>query len=163
VSAAIAEQPFCLSLTLRDGFAFSVDFEQEGVPSLLLDEPPPLGAGRGPNATRLLAAAVGNCLGASLLFCLRKSRVDVRELRTTVTGTLVRNEHGRFRIGEIRVRLAPDVAPEQRERMGRCLDLFEDFCIVTESVRQGIQVDVEVDTAPTAAAPAPAAPAPRSA
>lgn len=51
-------------------------------------------------------------------------------------------------IGEIRVRLAPEVAPEQRERMERCLDLFEDFCIVTESVRQGIQVDVEVDTVP---------------
>lgn len=148
MSAAIAEQPFSLSLTLRDGFAFVVDFEQEGVPSLLLDEPPPLGAGRGPNATALLAAAIGNCLGASLLFCLRKSRVEVRDLRTTVTGKLVRNEQGRFRIGEIHVRLSPDVDPEQRERMGRCLDLFEDFCIVTASVRQGIQVDVEVDTVP---------------
>jgi organic hydroperoxide reductase OsmC/OhrA len=151
VNASIAEQRFSLALTLRDGYAFSVDFEQEGVPSLLLDEPPPLGAGRGPNATRLLAAAVGNCLGASLLFCLRKSRVDVRELLTTVTGTLVRNEHGRFRIGEIRVRLTPDVPAEQRERMRRCLGLFEDFCIVTESVRQGIRVDVEVDTTPVVA------------
>jgi organic hydroperoxide reductase OsmC/OhrA len=151
MSESIAEQRFSLALTLRDGYAFSVDFEQEGVPSLLLDEPPPLGAGRGPNATRVLAAAVGNCLGASLLFCLRKSRVDVRELRTTVAGRLVRNEQGRFRIAEIRVRLTPDVPPEQRERMRRCLGLFEDFCTVTESVRQGIHVDVEVDPVPVVA------------
>jgi hypothetical protein len=30
-------------------------------------------------------------------------------------------------------------------RMGRCLDIFEQFCIVTQSVRQGIQVDVRVE------------------
>jgi organic hydroperoxide reductase OsmC/OhrA len=145
------EKPFTLALTLRDGYAFSVDFEQEGIPPLLLDESPPLGVGRGPDAARLLAAAIGNCLGASLLYCLRKARVEVREMHTTVEGTLVRNERGRVRIGAIRVKLAPDVAPEQRDRVSRCLGLFEDFCIVTESVRQGVRVDVEVETAPAVA------------
>ncbi len=148
---AIEEKPFTVGLTLRDDYAFSVDFEQEGVPPLLLDEPPPLGEGRGPNAARLLAAAIGNCLGASLLYCLRKSRVEVRRIQTTVEGTLVRNERGRVRVGAIRVKLAPDVAPGHRERMSRCLGLFEDFCTVTESVRQGIRVDVEVEAAPVLA------------
>jgi len=146
VTAATGENRFALALTLRDGYAFSVDFEQEGIPPLLLDEPAPLGEGEGPNPARLLAAAVGNCLGSSLLFCLRKSRVEVRGLRVAVEGTIVRNERGRFRIGEIGVKLAPNVPPEHHERMGRCLELFEDFCIVTESVRQGIRVDVEVET-----------------
>ncbi len=150
----MAEDSFALTLTLtlQSGYAFRVDFEQEGVPDLTVDEPPPLGAGLGPNAARLIAAAVGNCLGASLLFCLRRSRIPVKELRVAVEGTLVRNERGRFRIGEIRVKLAPDVAPEDRERMGRCLDVFEDYCVVTESVRQGIPVTVEVAAASVAAA-----------
>jgi organic hydroperoxide reductase OsmC/OhrA len=78
--------------------------------------------------------------------------VEVAALRTTVESTIVRNERGRLRIGGLRVRLAPDVTPEQRERMGRCLDLFQDFCIVTESVRDGIVVDVEVEDAPVAVA-----------
>lgn len=137
-------QQFALSLTLHDGYAFTVDFGDALAP-LVADEPPPLGAGRGPNPARLLAAAVGSCLGASLLFCLREARVEITELRTSVEGTIVRNEEGRLRIGEIRVRLAPHVAPEDRDRRGRCLDLFEDFCIVTQSVRQGIAVDVQVE------------------
>ena len=138
---------FELGLTLRDGYTFTVDFAPgEGRP-LVVDELPPLGEANGPNPARLLAAAVGSCLSASLLFCLRKSRVEVTELRTTVEGTIVRNERGRLRIGGLRVRLAPEVTQEQRDRMGRCLDLFQDFCIVTESVRAGIAVDVEVETA----------------
>ena len=95
---------------------------------------------------------MGSCLSASLLFCLRKSWADVSGLRTTVDVSLTRNERGRLRIGGIRVRLAPDLAPEQRERLGRCLELFQDYCIVTESVRDGIDVDVEVESLPVAAA-----------
>ncbi|HYT05415.1 MAG TPA: OsmC family protein [Gemmatimonadales bacterium] len=141
------ENSFALELTLHSGYAFTVDFGLEGVPDLTLDEPPPLGAGRGPNAARLLAAAVGNCLAASLLFCLRRARIHVKELRATVEGRLVRNERGRLRISEIHVKLAPEVAAEQRDQMGRCVELFEDYCVVTESVREGITVDVEVEAA----------------
>ena len=137
---------FEIALTLRDGYAFTVDFPDGGGPPLVVDEPPPLGTADGPNPARLLGAAVGSCLGASLIFCLRRSHIDVEQLRTTVEGTLVRNEKGRLRIGELKVRLAPQVAADQRDRMGRCLELYEDFCIVTESVRHGIAVDVEVQT-----------------
>lgn len=141
---------FTIALSLRDGYAFNVEFDDGEMPPLVVDEQPPLGEANGPNPARLLAAAVGSCLSASLLFCLRKSRVEITQLRTTVDGTIVRNERGRLRIGGLRVRLAPDVTPEQRERMGRCLDLFQDFCIVTESVRDGIAVDVDVEDAPVA-------------
>ena len=138
---------FTVDLSLRDGYAFNVEFgEGEGSP-LVVDELPPLGEANGPNPARLLAAAVGSCLSASLLFCLRKARIEVGDLRTTVEGTIIRNERGRLRIGGISVRLAPELTPEQRGRMGRCLDLFQDFCIVTESVRDGIAVDVAVEPA----------------
>jgi organic hydroperoxide reductase OsmC/OhrA len=146
-----ATEQFTVALKLRDGYAFNVEFaEGEGRP-LVVDELPPLGEANGPNPARLLAAAVGSCLSASLLFCLRKSRIEVADLSTTVEATIVRNARGRLRIGGLRVRLAPELSLEQRERMGRCLDLFQDFCMVTESVREGIPVEVEVEHALVAA------------
>lgn len=142
---------FTLKLELQEGYAFTVRFDQPGMGDLQTDEPEPLGQGSGPNPTRLLAAAVANCLSASLLFCLRKARIEVADLEATVTASLERNEQGRLRVGGLRVRVEPElVHPGDRDRMGRCLEVFEDFCVVTESVRRGIQVDVEV-SAPAAA------------
>ena len=123
---------------------------------LVLDEPEPFGEGHGPNAARVLAAAIGNCLSASLLFCFRRARLDVAELRTTVEGSMVRNPRGRLRLGPIRVKIEPVFSAEDRGRMGRCLELFEDFCVVTQSVRGGLDVAVEV-TAPGVGAPVYAA------
>lgn len=51
-------EKFTLTMDLQDGYRFLVDFDQEGVPPLLLDEPAQLGEGAGPNAARMLAAAV---------------------------------------------------------------------------------------------------------
>lgn len=137
-------EAFDISLTLDDEYRFQVDFGQPGVPSLQVDEPEPLGEGEGPNAARLLAAAVGNCLSASALFCLRKAKVSASGMRTEVRTQLVRNEAGRLRVGKIEVSIHPELEDEDRARIARCLDLFEDFCLVTESVRKGIDVDVDV-------------------
>ena len=136
-------------------FEFHVSFGGAG--HLVMDEAAPLGGGRGPSAAMALSAAVGNCLSASALFCLRKSRVEPKALRTIVTASLQRNERGRFRIGGIAVRIELDVAAEDRPKVSRCVDLFEDYCIVAESVRRGIDVRVEVPgfkeaTVPDAAA-----------
>ncbi len=43
--------------------------------------------------------------------------------------------------------------PAQQPRMRRCLELFEDCCIVTQSARQGINDDVEVEPAGGPAVP----------
>lgn len=142
----MSEDRFCIALQSRAGYQFAVDFGQEGVPDLVVDEPAPLGNSAGPNATRLLAAAIGNCMSASLLFCLRKARVEIDRLHTQVTGTLVRNEQGRLRVGSLRVEIHLEGAAEQLERARRCLPLFEDFCTVGQSVRAGIPLHVEIGT-----------------
>jgi organic hydroperoxide reductase OsmC/OhrA len=145
-------EQFEISMELQEGYRFDVDLGLAGGANLVMDEPAPLGQGRGPNAARLLAAAVGNCLSSSALFCLGKARIPVRVMRTVVRTELTRNDAGRMRIGKIDVSLQPEVAEADRERIGTCLDLFEDFCMVTESVRGGIDVDVIVEpTAPLAA------------
>jgi len=138
------EGGFSLTLDAADGYRQVADFEHPGMAPLVLDEPPPLGAGEGPNPARVLGAALGGCLGASLLFCLRKARIDVRGLHTAVSGTLRRNERGRLRVDGFTVRLEPVIPREQHERVSRCLPVFEDFCVVTASIRPAVNVQVEV-------------------
>ncbi|HQU16119.1 MAG: hypothetical protein B7Z66_08805 [Chromatiales bacterium 21-64-14] len=128
---------------LRD-YEFRVKFDWPEVAELTLDEPPPLGARQGPNASRLLAAAVANCLSASLLFCLEKSRLAPGGIKSVVRGTLVRNADKHLRIGGLNVVIDLVGMGEAGTRLGRCVDLFEEFCVVTASVRQGIPVDVTV-------------------
>ena len=140
------EKPIVTTMELQDGYRFLVHFDQDGVAPLLMDEAPPLGEAQGPSPSRVLAAAIGNCLSASALFCLRKARVAVKGMRTTVETRMNRNAAGRLRIGGVTVRIAVDVAPEDGPRMRRCLGLFEDFCVVTQSVRGGIPVDVSLET-----------------
>jgi organic hydroperoxide reductase OsmC/OhrA len=153
-----ASEAATVSLDLEEGYRFHVDLGQ-GFAPLVMDEPAPLGGGSGPNASRLLGAAVGNCLSASLLYCLRRARIEVEGLRTDVTVSPRRNEEGRLRIGSIRVELHPRVAPGAEGRMSRCLELFESFCVVTGGVREGIEVDVAVDPDSRDTAGEPTAPA----
>lgn len=135
-----------VTLEALGGFRFRVDFEASGT-ELIMDEPEPLGEGTGPAASEALSAAVGNCLSASLLFCLRKGDVDPEELRTVVETRVGRNEDGRLRVESSDVTLHLELAPEDRDRAARCLEVFEDYCVVTGAVRQGIEVDVAVEDA----------------
>ena len=65
-------------------------------------------------------------------------------LTTTAGCTLVRGDRGRLRIGELTVHITLDADAEASVRLKRCLDVFEDFCVVTSSLREGIPVRVEV-------------------
>ena len=151
---------FEIDLSRIAGYRFRADFDDDGIPPLVLDEPPPLGGNAGPNPARLLAAAVGDCLGASLIFCLSKSRIEVGGVETRVLGSLRRNERGRLRVGKLEVTIRVDVRQAEADKLGRCLEQFEDYCVVTASVRKGIEVDVRVlDAAGREIFADPAAPA----
>lgn len=134
---------FSISMELVEGYVFKVDFGDFG--NILTDEAPPLGGGEGPNPSGLVAAAVGNCLCASLLFALRKFKDQPQSLSAQVSGQMERQD-GRWRIALINVTLQVD-SPETLPHLEKALQQFEDFCIVTQSIRQGIPVSVTVTDA----------------
>jgi organic hydroperoxide reductase OsmC/OhrA len=138
------EGRFSIELEHLQGYEFKVRFDWDAAPDVIMDEPPPLGNQQGPNASRMLAAAVGNCLSASLLYCLSKAEPMPGSVRTTASCQLVRNAGGRLRIGAIDVVLGVSAELVDSPRITRCLDLFEDFCVVTASVSKGIPVKVQV-------------------
>ena len=136
---------FTIHLEQEQDYEFRVKFDWPGVADLRLDEPAPLGSSRGPNAARLVAAAVANCLSASLFFCLRdKFKQRPGRLRAEVTGRLERTGRGRLRIGGFDVAIHLEDRAESLGHLDRCAQQFEDFCVVTESIRRGIPVRVQV-------------------
>lgn len=132
-----------VTLTLAQGFEFVASFDDlPEHPQVVLDEPAPLGESHGPNAAALLAAAAGNCLAASLLFCLQKSRASVGAMKARVAAHVGRNEAGRLRISHIDVELESGLGDDDLARLERCSAVFEDFCVVTQSLRRGVPVNV---------------------
>lgn len=135
---------FTLEMEQTEDYAFRVRFDKEGFAPLTMDESAPIGKGSGPDASRMLAAAVGHCLSASLLFCLHKSRVGAGPIRTRVRVQHGRNERGRLRLVKIEVEIDPQISEAERQTAQRCREIFEDYCVVTQSVRHGIPVEVTV-------------------
>ncbi|MCJ7606487.1 MAG: OsmC family protein [Thermoplasmata archaeon] len=131
-------------LRRKEGYEFEVTFDEWPKGSVTMDEPEPLGGGSAPNAAMMLSSAVGHCLSASLLFCMGKSRAELRDIAADVETSLVKNEEGRWRIDGIKVDLKVDADEDTIEKLSRCERLYEDFCIVTESIRKGIKVEVDL-------------------
>ncbi len=133
-----------VAVTQVGDYAFRVEFEGTQLEALITDEPSPLGHDEGPNPSRLLLAAIGNCMAASLLFALRKFRNQPGPIVATIRATPERNAAGRWRIpkAEVELRLAEPAA--SHVQMDRILSQFEEFCIVTQSVREGVAVSARV-------------------
>lgn len=138
------DQVVSLSLEQVEDFEFRVRFDGTALAELHTDESAPLGHDAGPNPSRLLLAAVANCLAASLLFALRKFRNTPGPLKAEARARLARNAAGRWRIAGMEVDLQLADASAALQNLERALAQFENFCIVTESVRAGVPVRVQV-------------------
>jgi len=134
-----------VTVRLARGYEFVAEVDDPpNAPSIVFDEPEPLGESRAPTAAAVLGAAIGNCLAASLTYCLRRARIDVQDMTAEVTTHVAKNERGRFRVRDIDVELTPVLGDAAAPPRDRCEGLFEDFCIVTASVQHGIPVRVSL-------------------
>jgi uncharacterized OsmC-like protein len=132
------------SLRRIKGHKFKVEFDDPHCPKLIVDEPEPLGTGEGPNPVRLLSAAVGECISSSLVYCLDKARIRVEDLETRIRMELVKEDNRYWRIEGIRAEVLLRVAEGDRKKIPRCLERFEEYCTVTQGLRLGTAVDVDV-------------------
>lgn len=134
------EETFKVGMELVEGYRFRINMNS--AQEIFMDEPKPLGSGDYPNAGKFLAAAVGNCLCESLSFCVRRTHTEMLSLRAEVFSKMERNERGRLRITHMKVSLHPELSDPTKLKL--CRDIFEDFCIVSQSVQAGIPIEVEV-------------------
>ena len=132
-----------VTITQRQGYQFENGFAP-GITTLRTDEPPPLGTGTGPSPVDLLAAAVGNCLTASLQFACQKYKDDPAPLRAAVQATTGRNERNRMRVLGLAVDLHLGKPAAELPHLARVLETFEDFCTVTQSIVAAVPVTLRV-------------------
>jgi uncharacterized OsmC-like protein len=132
-----------VELEHRGRYSFTARFvSEEG--SLEMDEPAPLGPGGGPEGVSLLAGAAGYCMSASLVFCMRKVRVEPRDMRVRSVAHLRRVERRLRRVSGLEIDIHVDVDDGARSAFERCLRHFAEFCIVTESIRGAFPITIRV-------------------
>ena len=132
-----------VELSQRNDYRFDIAFGND-VPLLTSDEPVPLGTGLGPSPVQMLCAAVGNCLSDSLLFAFRKFKQVPEPIQCVVTAEVGRNDDNRLRVLHMKAQIRMGVLAASLEQLSHVLEQFEEFCTVTQSVRQGIPITVEV-------------------
>jgi organic hydroperoxide reductase OsmC/OhrA len=142
-----SERRFAVHLSHQGGYRFQSQASEDGIlhgAEFVSDEPDPVGENAGPSTPALLASALGHCLSASLLEALRHAHLDVHGCETDAVAVVRPNPEGNPRIDYVDVTIRPRVG-ESSPRMQRCADVFENHCTVTQSVRQGVDVRVQVE------------------
>jgi len=100
----------------------------------------------GPNAAYLLAMAVLGCLNGSFIFCLKKRDFTIEDLEAEAVVSISRNDKGFLRVRKIDVNIKPKInTPDMRKRADQCKKMFEQYCTITASIREGIDVEVNLD------------------
>jgi len=135
------ETEFRVDIERLEGYDFKISF-RDIEETLLMSEPAPLGSGKHPFGGHAIAAAIGHCMCSALIFCLEKARVNTGLIKAVLFTKVERNEKGRLRLTKVRVSVHAQV--DDMEKARRCMEIFEDYCIVTQSIRQGIEVETEV-------------------
>ena len=100
----------------------------------------------GPNPSRMLGLALLGCLSASFIFCLKKKNLTLDNLSAEAELTIARNEKGFWRVMKVDVDINIKISdPATRKRADQCKKMFEQYCIVTQAVREGIDVEVNLN------------------
>ncbi|MFX0139609.1 MAG: OsmC family protein, partial [Candidatus Hodarchaeota archaeon] len=100
----------------------------------------------GTSPVKLLALSVLGCLAASFEFCLEKRDFSLNGLDGTAEVTISRNDKGFWRVKKINIDLNPMVDDiKMHKRADQCKKFFEQYCIISESLRKGFEVNVNLD------------------
>lgn len=136
-----------VGLSLEEKMIFKCDLGEMKVKDCYIDETHKEEVDMlGPNPSRMLAMAVLGCLSASFIFCLKKREFNLEDLKAEADVTIARNEKGFWRVKKIDVDINAKIDDsEVKKRADQCRKMFEQYCIVTQAVREGIDVSVNLN------------------
>lgn len=140
-----AADTIALSVRLFAEYEQIVDFRMPGVAVLGMDECPPHGHGWGPSPAHLLAAALGACLGGSLVACLRERHISLTDLSTEVRAVLRRDDGGTARIDRVDIQLKPVVGAGDLPTLASITpELLLEHSVIAQHVRPTIHIRLSI-------------------
>ena len=136
-----------VGLKQQEEMIFKCDLGQLKMQDLYIDEKHKQETERiGPSPIKLLALSILGCLAASFTFCLQKKNFILSDLEGKAEVTIARNDKGFWRVKKIDIIIIPKVDdPKMRKRVDQCRKFFEQYCIISESLRNGIDLDVNLE------------------
>ncbi|NVM02590.1 MAG: OsmC family protein [Candidatus Helarchaeota archaeon] len=134
-----------LRWTSNLGFTANVKQFQE----LVVDEPQQFhGDDRGPSSLEYLCVGIGGCMGTSLVYCLKRFKATFSELQVDAAAEIHHVPPNRMlRVTALHVdfHITPDPATQDNiDNINECYEHFAKYCVVTQSVKQGIPFDIKL-------------------
>jgi uncharacterized OsmC-like protein len=154
VRTLVHEENTKVSIKLKKEMIFELQNTYKNLNSLLIDETLDDKIEKvGPDAASLLGMAVISCLSASFIFCLEKRNLTLDDLEAKADITFKEPKKGYKRVASIDVKIIPKTSdPEVLKRVKQCIKeikgghmFFEESCIISPSVREGIDIEVHVE------------------
>ncbi len=136
-----------VGISLEEEMIFKCELGQIKMSDLYIDEQHKKSKDKvGPNPSKLLALSVLGCMSASFAFCLQKKDFSLSDFEGKAFIISKRNEKGIWRIKKIKIELHPKIdTPKMRERADQCQKFFEQFCIISESLKKGIEIETNLN------------------
>ena len=143
-----------VSIKLKKEMIFELQNIYKNLDSLLIDETLEDKIERvGPDAASLLGMAVISCLSASFIFCMEKRNLTLDNLEAKADISFKELKQGYKRIDSIDVKIIPKTDDaDVLKRIKQCIKelksgqmFFEESCIITPSIREGINIQVKVE------------------
>jgi len=110
-----------------------------------VDEPASFhGTDLGPSAVEYLLIGIGGCLGTTFIYCLQKNNIELETFEVVVEGELSRTGPKmllRLVNVDVDMKFTPKEASSDVE-INRCMKEFTEYCIVTNSIAEGVNVNV---------------------
>ena len=111
-----------------------------------IDEPASFhGTDLGPSAVEYLLVGIGGCLGTTFIYCLQKKNIELNECKVLIDGKLSHtNPKKRLRLVNVDVEMKFSVKETtSKEIINICVKDFRENCIVTNSIANGLPINVK--------------------
>lgn len=151
----VHEEDTKVKIKLEKNLIFKHPKDYQRIGNLLIDETLDRESNNlwGPDAASLLGLSILSCLSASFIFCLNKRNLNPDDLEGYAEVSFTKDEKNYEHVKQIKVKIKPKTNdPDTLKRMKQCVRemrdgemYFEKTCIITPSVRNGIDIDVDIE------------------